>query len=102
MNPLTMTTLLSYLLLACALAVLALSLPLLVRPGARGTGALYLGVSLLTAGALVPVLLRLARGIVCYRPPLLTLLIYGVLIALHLSFFRDAARLLRRGSARRD
>lgn len=94
-DPLILTTVLAYMGLAAVLGLAAVSLLLLFRTRKKGTGALYLAMSGFLGFTLVRVLVRAAGGAVCYRPPLMTVLLYGGLIVLFLSFMLDGWRILR-------
>lgn len=99
-DPLILTTVLAYMGLAAGLGLAAVSLLLLLRTRRKGTGAVYLALSGFLGFTLVRVLLRAAEGAVCYRPPLMTLLLYGGLIVLVLYFMLDGWRVLRAECAR--
>lgn len=92
---LTLTTSLAFLGLAAALGLAAVSLLLLFQTRRRFAALTYLAMAGLFAGTLVRVLVRATGGVVCYRSPLQTVLLYGGLIALHLYFIWDVWRTLR-------
>lgn len=94
-DPLVLTAVLALLGLAAALCLAAVSAALLLRTRRKGTGALYLLMSALLGSTLIRILSRAGQGVVCYRPLPVTLLLYGGLIALSVSFVLDARRILR-------
>lgn len=93
---LTVTTVLSYMGLAAAFGVAAVSLFLLFLTKKKGIALVYLSMAGLLSFSLIRTLIRLAKGLLCYRPLFLTVLLYGGLILLYLSFLWDSWCTLRR------
>ena len=92
MSLLTLTTVLSYMALAaCAAALFAQVMVLVLSPGKAGALP-GLAVSAATAAVLIRGLVRLSSGLMCYRPLSHTLLLYGGILLLQLYFLADAAR----------
>lgn len=94
-DPVVLTITLAFLGLAAALGLAAVSALLLFQTRRRGAALAYLAMAGVFTAALVRVLTRALGGVVCFRSPLQTVLLYGGLIALHLYFIWDTWRTLR-------
>ncbi|MBC8584891.1 hypothetical protein [Youxingia wuxianensis] len=91
-----LSTILSFVGIGIALAVIIVNVLILFRPGSKWLSVLYTAISLWYGGTLVSSLIRQSSGIYCAMTPEKTLLIYGGLVLLHFYFLWDSVKLLKR------